>query len=205
MDEQEPTMVSPAALAETGVVETAPTAWSDTDEIDEPEPYDDPRRRNWLISGVVFVATAAIAGLAAGGAYVFLHQDQPEAPAVSAPVQSSPTTQPKMTAAPLPPPVTVTTVVPIPSVKAQQPLPPARMAQYDQMYVARMQPFAAAEGSQITDPSLLVFRAHQTCAKLQSGFTDGALAQQLMEEFDLTANMAAAIVRNAMATYPNCP
>lgn len=76
MDEQEPTMVSPAALAETGVVETAPTAWSDTNEIDEPELYDDPRRRNWLISGVVFVATAAVAGLAAGGAYVFLHQDR---------------------------------------------------------------------------------------------------------------------------------
>lgn len=202
MDEQEPTMVSPAALAETGVVEVEPTAWSETDEIEEPEPYDNPARRNWLISGVIFAATAAVAGLAAGGAYVFMREERaPVAPLTS-------TTQPQIPVA-LPPPVTVTTVIPAPSTQTlstQAAKPPlVDMAKYDQKYVASMQPFAAAEGSQITDPELLIFRAHQTCAKLQSGYTDGALAQQLMTEFDLTATMAAAMVRNAMAIYPNCP
>ncbi|CPX29786.1 Bacteriophage protein [Mycobacteroides abscessus] len=102
MEEQEPTMVSPAALAETGVVETAPTAWSETEELGEPEPYDDPRRRNWLISGVIFAATAAVAGLAAGGAYVFLHQDRtPPAP------QPATTTALESKALPPPTPATV--------------------------------------------------------------------------------------------------
>lgn len=101
MEEQEPTKVSPAALAETGVVETAPTAWSETEEIEEPEPYDDPRRRNWLISGVIFAATAAVAGLAAGGAYVFLHQDRtPPAP--------QPVTTTVVESKALPPPVVQT-------------------------------------------------------------------------------------------------
>lgn len=197
MDEQEPTMVSPAALAETGVVEVEPTAWSETEEFD-PEPFDDSRRRNWLISGVIFAATAAVAGLAAGGAYVFMREER--APVV--PLTS--TTQPQIPVT-LPPPVTVTTVIPAPSTQTLSTQAPPNMAKYDQKYVASMQPFAAAEGSQITDPGLLIFRAHQTCAKLQSGYTDGALAQQLMTEFNLTATMAAAMVRNAMAIYPNCP
>ncbi|OHT87136.1 hypothetical protein [Mycobacteroides saopaulense] len=103
MEEQEPTMVSPAALAKTGVVETAPTAWSDTDELEEPEPYDDPRRRNWLISGVIFAATAAVAGLAAGGAYVFLHQDRTPAPQpVTTTVVESKALPPAPTTAPPP-------------------------------------------------------------------------------------------------------
>lgn len=114
MEEQEPTMVSPAALAETGVVETAPTAWSDTDEIEEPEPYDDPRRRNWLISGVIFAATAAVAGLAAGGAYVFLHQDRtPPAP--------QPVTTTVVESKALPPPAPTT--APPPTTRAPIQLP----------------------------------------------------------------------------------
>ncbi|AGM28127.1 DUF732 domain-containing protein [Mycobacteroides abscessus subsp. abscessus] len=120
MEEQEPTMVSPTALAETGVVETAPTAWSETEEIEEPEPYDDPRRRNWLISGVIFAATAAVAALAAGGGYVFIQQDRAE-------------TSTAATAAP-PPPVISSSVLlpptPIPPVppKALQPPPTTLLA-----------------------------------------------------------------------------
>lgn len=60
-DEQEPTRASPTALAETGVVEITPAAWSDSDEIDDIDPYEDPVRRNWLISGAIFAATAAVA------------------------------------------------------------------------------------------------------------------------------------------------
>ncbi|OHU51582.1 hypothetical protein BKG82_22925 [Mycobacteroides chelonae] len=104
MDEREPTMVSPAALAETGVVEVEPTAWSETEEF-EPEPFDDSRRRNWLISGVIFAATAAVAGLAAGGAYVFLHQDRtpPTPQLVTATVVESKTLPPPVAVPPPPP------------------------------------------------------------------------------------------------------
>ncbi|WP_078278591.1 DUF732 domain-containing protein [Mycobacteroides franklinii] len=94
MEEQEPTMVSPAALAETGAVDIEPTAWSDTDEIEEPEPYDDSGRRNWLISGVIFAATAAIAGLVALGAYIFLGQDQKPATPTVSPSTTTITAQP---------------------------------------------------------------------------------------------------------------
>jgi hypothetical protein len=113
MDEQEPTMVSPAALAETGVVEVEPTAWSETDELGEPEPYDNPARRNWLISGVIFAATAAVAGLAAGGAYVFLHQDRtPPAPQpVTTTVVESKAPPPPVV--PPPPPTTTRASAPI--------------------------------------------------------------------------------------------
>ncbi len=194
MKEQEPTMVSPAALAETGVVEVEPTAWSETEELEpEPEPYDNPARRNWLISGVIFAATAAVAGLAAGGAYVFMHRT--ESPVAQAPATTTVVTQLQA------PPVTVTTVVPT----TAPPPKPLSMAKYDELFLASMRTHAKLEGAQITDPDVLVYRAHQTCAKLQSGYTDGALAQQLIEEFGLTATLANALVRTAMLTYPNCP
>ncbi|TDZ96057.1 hypothetical protein CCUG60885_02195 [Mycobacteroides salmoniphilum] len=73
-------MAASAALAETGVVGAEPMAWTDSDDIDEPEPYDDPVKGNWLISGTVFLATAAIAALASGGAYVYFRNDRTETP-----------------------------------------------------------------------------------------------------------------------------
>ncbi|KPG17383.1 hypothetical protein AN910_04405 [Mycobacteroides immunogenum] len=109
---QEPTMVSPASLAETGVVDTTePTAWSDTEDLGEVEPYSHPSRANWLISGVIFAATAALAGLAVGGAYVFLGQDPPDGPSAGSTIAttSAITTTaaaPPLPAAPTPPPPT---------------------------------------------------------------------------------------------------
>ncbi|CPR79178.1 hypothetical protein PP568_18535 [Mycobacteroides abscessus] len=82
---QEPTLAGRALLDETAVAEAHPTAWADSD-VEEPALYDDSDRRNWLISGVVFAVTAAVAALAAGGAYVFLRQSRTETPPPTAPV-----------------------------------------------------------------------------------------------------------------------
>ncbi|SLC02362.1 DUF732 domain-containing protein [Mycobacteroides abscessus] len=83
---QEPTVVSPAALAETAIAGTVPTAWSDADHITEPEPYDIPDRRNWLITGVLFAALAAIAAIVGAGAFAYLGSNGSPAPAAQSPV-----------------------------------------------------------------------------------------------------------------------
>src|SRR5437762_2373981 len=77
---------------------------------------------------------------------------------------------------------------------------PQLMAVYDRQFVANMQPHMQAVGSSVEDADLMAFRAHQTCAKLQQGYTDGSLAQQLMTEFGLVPSLANAFVRTAMAT-----
>ncbi|SIB00405.1 hypothetical protein [Mycobacteroides abscessus] len=108
-------MASSAALADTGMAGAVPAAWSDSDDIDELEPYDDFGRRNWLISGIVFGATAAVACLAAGGAYVFLREGPHETPAIGSPIPPSSVIAPKVTAPPPAPPTPpVTTVSPAP-------------------------------------------------------------------------------------------
>ncbi|MEC4836832.1 hypothetical protein R2362_20055 [Mycobacteroides chelonae] len=99
-------MVSPAALAETGVVENAPTAWSDTDEIEEPAPYVDDSRRDWLIPVVLLTVATAVGVLASAGAYVYLStKPTPPAPAVVSTVTAAP---PPAPTAPTAPPPTAT-------------------------------------------------------------------------------------------------
>lgn len=75
---QEPTMVSPASLAETEIVDATPdsTAWSNSDDIYEPVPYSSLKWRNWLISGAVFICAAA----AAGGALLLTRSHRPAEP-----------------------------------------------------------------------------------------------------------------------------
>lgn len=178
MEEQEPTMVSPAALAETGVVETEPTAWSDTDEIEEPAPHDD-SRRNWLISGVIFAATAAVAGLAAGGAYVFIHEPQSGLPAASS------TTTASLAAAP--PPVIVA-VTPNPM-------------NYDQALLDRL----TAKGWKIANFDKVIGAARITCNLLRKGNSPAHAAQLYAEATANTPDDSEAFVETVMAVYPNCP
>lgn len=124
-DEQEPTRASPTALAETGVVEITPAAWSDSDEIDDIDPYEDPVRRNWLISGAIFAATAAVAGLAAGGAFVFLRQERGK---------TSVTTSTVLIASP--PAPTSAVVLPPPPTQSRPPTPIELSATGDSVYVS---------------------------------------------------------------------
>lgn len=200
MDEQHET-VARSALAETGVVETTPTAWSDAD-VEEPGPYDDARQRNWLITGVIFAVTAAVAGLAGLGAYVFLRQPKsPAVPVVTSTITATPITLPTTTVRIAPPPVTVaptTTYAPNPGE-----LTP--MQKYDQQFIVKMDADARAEGSSITNVDVLIYRAHQTCTKLRAGYIDSDLAQQLIDEFQVSPTIANALVHNAMTSYPNCP
>lgn len=105
MEEQEPTMVAPAALANTGIVETEPTAWSDTDEIEEPAPYVDDSRRDWLIPVVLLTVAAAVGVLACAGAYVYL-STKPTPPAPTPVVVSTVTAAPPPAPIAVPPPTT---------------------------------------------------------------------------------------------------
>lgn len=101
-------MVSPAALAETGAVETAPTAWSDTDEIEEPSPYVDDSRRDWLIPVVLLTVATAVGVLASAGAYVYLNTKPTPPPPVPAVVRTVTAAPPPAPIAAPPPPPTVT-------------------------------------------------------------------------------------------------
>lgn len=106
---QEPTTVSPAALAETGVVE-APSepaeAWSDA--LDEDDPYEETQestRPNWLIPVALLVLAAAITMVAGAAAYALLRQGRPTAPAaVTTFLPAISTTTPVASPAPTPPP-----------------------------------------------------------------------------------------------------
>lgn len=99
---QEPTMVSPTALAETAVagVTSDLTAWSNSDDICEPAPYGRANLRNWLISGATFLCAVG----AVGGALLFTHahrsaepkhSSSPSSSTSSMPVSAKPILQPE--------------------------------------------------------------------------------------------------------------
>ncbi|WP_154021766.1 DUF732 domain-containing protein [Mycobacteroides abscessus] len=92
-------MAAAAASAETGVSGTADheAAWSRADEYEMEAFTDDTGRRNWLISGVIFTATLALAGLAALGAYVFLGERHAKPTVTSLPAAAAPSAPPVST------------------------------------------------------------------------------------------------------------
>lgn len=210
VDPDEPTRSAGVVEAETQSV----YAWGLADEPDEPESHR-------LTPGRI--TTAAVAAsltlLTIAGALAWQHLRVEEAPAATTATTSMvpatmTTVSPVAAPPPAPPPVTITTVVvqaPPTTAQTQAPvantggISPQLMAVYDRQFVANMQPHMQAVGSSVEDADLMAFRAHQTCAKLQQGYTDGALTQQLMTEFGLVPSLANAFVRTAMATYPDCP
>ncbi|MFA4083757.1 hypothetical protein [Mycobacteroides salmoniphilum] len=124
---QDPTTVSPAALAETGVVEipTEPAeAWSDALDDDVYEGAQDSTRPNWLVPVALLVLAAAITTVAGAVAYTLLRQDRPAAPtAVTTFVPAIATTTS--------PPV----ATPPPSARSRAPEAVALSARGDSVYV----------------------------------------------------------------------
>lgn len=189
-----------------GVAESdtqAAYAWSLDDGIEDDEPT---RRWPFAVTAVAVGASLALASVAGVLAYRHLIDDPTPTVVVTAQPTTATTASSTPVAAPPPPPpppVTVTTVV----VESHVP-PQAAPVSVDEQFLQNMR----ARGWYISNPALMVQRAHEVCATLNQGISSSSVVARMLalsgavppyQEHDIS--QAQTFVSTAMATYPNCP